>query len=231
MKIKNWIKKIDRCVLHKFCFFVLFAMVLIFAVGIDINFSMFQQTGAYIYSDLGKVPAKPVVMVLGAKVYVGDKMSSILLDRVQTALEIYQAGKAQKILLSGDHGTKTYDEVNTMKKYLLDHGVLAQDIFLDHAGFDTYDSFYRARDVFEVKSMIVVTQAFHLPRAVYIGNAMGIDTVGFVADKQRYQSEFMNNFRESFARVKAFFDVKFYALPKFLGPKIPITGDSHLSWD
>ncbi len=226
-KIKNWLKKID----HRFWFFVLFAMMLIFAVGIDINFSMFQQTGAYIYSDLGKVPAKPVVMVLGAKVYTDDKMSSILLDRVQTALEIYKAGKAQKILLSGDHGTKTYDEVNTMKDYLLDHGVLAQDIFLDHAGFDTYDSFYRARDVFEVKSMIVVTQAFHMSRAVYIGNSLGVDTVGFVADKQRYQSEFMNNFRESFARVKAFFDVKFHALPKFLGPKIPITGDSGPSWD
>ncbi|MCK4799462.1 YdcF family protein, partial [Candidatus Parcubacteria bacterium] len=126
---------------------------------------------------------------------------------------------------------KNYDEVNTAKDYLLDKGVKSEDIFLDHAGFDTYDSLYRAREIFEVSSVIVVTQNFHLPRAVYIGRKLDLEIYGFSADKHLYANVDYNESREIFSKVKAFFDVSFHAKPKFLGEKIPISGDSKKSWD
>ena len=119
--------------------------------------------------------AKPAdaIIILGAYVRPDGALSWILRDRLDTGLELYRAGLAPKILVSGDHGQKNYNEVQTMKDYLLDHDVPAQDIFMDHAGFDTYDSLYRARDIFQVKSAIIVTQNFHLPRALYIARRLG----------------------------------------------------------
>lgn len=216
---------------HKFRFGILMMLVIFFGVLIDINFSMIKETKEYIFAAVENVPSKTVALILGARVYSDERMSSILFDRVQTGLELYKSGRVKKLLLSGDHGTKNYDEVNTMKEYLLDKGVPAEDIFLDHAGFDTYDSFYRAKEIFGVYDVTVVTQAFHLPRAVYIGRALGMEVIGVVADKQKYLSEFTNNAREILARVKAFGVVHLNLRPKFLGQKIPITGDSKLSWD
>ncbi len=216
---------------HKFQFGILMMLVIFFGVLIDINFSMIKETKEYIFAAVENVPSKTVALILGARVYSDERMSSILFDRVQTGLELYKSGRVKKLLLSGDHGTKNYDEVNTMKEYLLDKGVPAEDIFLDHAGFDTYDSFYRAKEIFGVYDVTVVTQAFHLPRAVYIGRALGMEVIGVVADKQKYLSEFTNNAREILARVKAFGVVHLNLRPKFLGQKIPITGDSKLSWD
>jgi len=134
-------------------------------------------------------------------------------------------------LISGDHGTSEYDEVNTIKDYLIEHGIDGADIFTDHAGFDTYDSIYRAKDIFEVESMIIVTQEFHLPRAIYIANALNIENIGAVADKRDYRDKERNQMRESIARVKAFLNINLKAKPKFLGGKIPITGESSNSWD
>ena len=139
--------------------------------------------------------------------------------------------KVSKILVSGDHGTVEYDEVNTVKAYLLENGVQPENIFLDHAGFDTYDSIYRAKEIFEVESVVIVTQEFHLPRAVYIGNSLGIETHGYIADRQPYVAAIWNSFRESLARIKAFLNVTLNSKPKYLGEPIPITGDGTLSWD
>lgn len=202
-----------------------------FLVLTFIYFFVGQKAHDFIYSDIAKIPQKQVILVLGAKVKENGRMSDILKDRVLTALEIYRAKKASKILLSGDHGTEKYDEVNTMKDFLLKQNVPAQDIFLDHAGFDTYDSIYRARDVFEIESVIVVTQKFHLVRALYIARSLGLDAVGMTADRQKYLGMARNQLREIPARLKAFFNVVFQSEPKFLGEKIPITGDSRKSWD
>jgi SanA protein len=152
-------------------------------------------------------------------------------DRADVAVEVYKAGKAEKILISGDHGRNEYDEVNAARKYLLAKGVPAEDIFLDHAGFDTYDSLYRARDIFQIKTLIISTQNFHLPRAVYIARKMGIGAWGVSADKHLYGNEQYYEMREALARAKAWLDVLFQAEPKFLGEAIPITGDSRASWD
>lgn len=184
-----------------------------------------------IYSSVDEVPTKQVGLVLGALVHDDGRLSDMFADRVRTAIDLYQADKIQKILISGDHGRQAYDEVNAAKDYLIANGVLPQDIFLDHAGFDTFDSLYRAHDIFQVNQAIVISQDFHLPRALFLSAAVGVDPVGMVADKQHYPGVRGNYAREILANIKAMGDVIFRAKPKYGGDKIPISGDSQKSWD
>jgi len=190
-----------------------------------------EQSADYIFSDINKVPQAQTALILGARVFPDERMSSMLEDRSLTAFELYYKGKVKKILISGDHGEKGYDEVNTVKNWLLKKGVLAEDIFLDHAGFDTYDSLFRAKHIFQVESLIIITQNFHLPRAVYLGRNLDINAYGFVADKHFYRNIEYNEFREKIANIKGFFEIQFGSKPKYLGEPIPITGDSQKSWD
>jgi len=196
-----------------------------------VNFYVAQKAGGLIFDEMDQAPSVQTALVLGAKVYAGGRMSDMFHDRVETARLLYQGGKVKKILVSGDHGQTDYDEVNAAKKYLLENGVAEQDIFLDHAGFDTYDSLYRARDIFGVGSVIAVTQNFHLPRTVYIGRSLGLEVYGFSADLQPYRNMFKNQSREKLAVIKAWLNVLFKAKPKFLGEKIDINGDGRVSWD
>ena len=148
-----------------------------------------------------------------------------LAKRLDKALEIYNLGHTSKIIVSGDHGQENYDEVNVMRDYLIKRGVDKENIFMDHAGFSTYDSMYRARDVFEVKSVIVVTQQLHLRRALYIADSLGIDCVGVEADNANAVSTRMQSIREYPARVKAYLQcVILKSKPKFLGEPIPVSG-------
>lgn len=179
----------------------------------------------------GSVRPAQAIIVLGALVFPDGRVSDMVADRLETAYELYAAGKAGKILITGDHGQVEYDEVNTMRRFLEGKGVPSRDIFMDHAGFDTYDSMYRARDVFRVKSAIVVTQRFHLPRAVYIAGQMGLEAQGVVADKQVYRGAWYYDLRETAARIKAFGEVLAGRKPVFLGPVIPITGDGRETHD
>ncbi|HBU06542.1 MAG TPA: hypothetical protein DEB09_00485 [Candidatus Magasanikbacteria bacterium] len=218
--------------LSKIIILFLIGCVALFLFYASVNYYIVASTFQDEYAiDIDQVGQFQTALVLGAKVNNNGSLSAILGDRAKTALELYQNKKVQKILVSGDHGTTEYDEVNAMKKYFLDNGVLAEDIFLDHAGFDTYDSIYRARDIFQVESVIIVTQRFHLPRALYMAKNLGLNAKGFSADKQIYKGEARLEFRESLARIKAFFSILFNTKPKFLGEVIPITGDSRLSWD
>jgi SanA protein len=178
-----------------------------------------------------QAPKSEVAIVLGAKVFQNGHLSAILGDRVKTGIELYQQGKVKKLLMSGDHGQESYDEVNAMAKFAIDHGIPEEDVFMDHAGFSTYDSMYRASDVFEVKSAIIVTQEFHLPRAVYLAKAMGIEAVGVYADKQKYNNEGYLYRRELLARIKAVGELMLGGKPKYLGPVIPITGDGKVTRD
>lgn len=171
-------------------------------------------------------------LVLGALVWSDGQMSGIFQDRVDTAIDLYHGGKVEKILVSGDHGRKDYDEVNAAKQYLLEHGIPPEDIFLDHAGFDTYDSLYRARDVFEAQSLILVTQKFHLPRALYLAHGLGVPSCGVAADLHAYPGgATKRSLREIPADVKAWLDVTFHAKPTFLGDAIPLSGDGRNTWD
>ncbi|MBI4231885.1 YdcF family protein [Candidatus Peregrinibacteria bacterium] len=227
MNFKNYLKKLWQ---HKLLtVLILLSGILIFVSLINLYIS--KISAPYIFLGPNLLPKSQTALILGSRVYENGEMSDVLSDRTIKAIELYDLGKVEKILVSGDHGQQSYDEVNVVKNYLLEHGIPPEDIFLDHAGFDTYDSLYRAQAIFQIEKLIVVTQEFHLPRAVYIGNQLGIETYGYIADRQPYLAAKWNAFRESLARVKAFINLTFNSEPSYLGTPIPITGDGQLSWD
>lgn len=206
----------------KYCIaLVLIIIIFFFAVQIYIN----SYSEKFIVN-ADTAPVSDAVIVLGALVYNNGQPSPVLQDRLDYALELYNKGKAGKILVSGDHGTKEYDEVNAMKDYLLKKGVPREDIFMDHAGFDTYDSIYRAKHIFEVNTLLISTQRFHINRSLYIARKLGIEAYGYPSpDKDIYNMKTLN-IRESLAKIKAFFDTDiFKTKPKFEGDTIPIWSD------
>lgn len=180
-------------------------------------------TRAHIHNDVAGLSSAQAVLILGAGVYSNKTLTPILQDRVDTAISVYKQGLATKILVSGDNSKLSYNEVVPVHEYLVSAGIPASDIFLDYAGFDTYDSMYRARTIFQVESVIVVTQAFHLPRAVYIAQALGIKAQGI--ETQGTDGTSMNYLREVPADIKAFIDIAFKSKPTYEGEIIPITGD------
>lgn len=133
--------------------------------------------------------------------------------------------------MSGDNGSVNYDETGAMRDYLLDRGIPPRDIFTDYAGFDTFDSIYRAREIFEADDLILVSQEFHLPRALFLAKNLGIKAIGFSANLREYQNAKKMRLREIFANVKAVGNILFKSQPKFLGEKIPIEEDGRESWD
>ncbi|MEE0133782.1 MAG: ElyC/SanA/YdcF family protein [Treponema sp.] len=200
-----------------------------------INWYMITYTKDFIFHDLSQTPSRHCAMILGAKVYQSGAISHVVRDRAEAAMELYHQGLVEKVLISGDHGRASYDEVNAIKNYIkMMHHIPDQDLFMDHAGFSTYESMYRGRDVFLVEDVAIVSQSFHLPRAVYIARKLGLDAVGYEAKEiQPFTKETWLSWhlRESLARVKSFFLVAFDVLPTYLGKPIPITGDGRASWD
>ncbi|HET9593076.1 MAG TPA: ElyC/SanA/YdcF family protein [Solirubrobacterales bacterium] len=182
-------------------------------------------------SSIGEVPQAEVAIVPGALVQPNGKMSVMLADRVKDAARLWHAGKVQKILVSGDHGQWTYDEPDTMREALVRHGVTPRDVFEDHAGFNTWQTMERARSIFGVDHAVVVTQGFHMPRALFLADQAGIDATGLVSDLHRYgYQEKKSEVREVLSRVKAIYDVTLDT-PAMAGPKIPIaTADGRESW-
>lgn len=177
------------------------------------------------------VPKAEVAIVPGALVQPNGRMSAMLADRVRQAAALWHAGKVEKILVSGDHHSWAYDEPDTMRKALVRMGVPGRDVFEDHAGFDTWATMVRARNVFEVHDAVVVTQGFHMPRALYLADAAGIHATGLTADLHQwgYQGT-KSEVREIFSRVKAIADTTLDT-PAMGGRKIPIaTSDGRESW-
>lgn len=194
------------------------------------NILVIQIAKPHIVSTLDDLPSAQAAIVMGAQVKEDGTLSDALADRVEAGIALYRAGKVEKLLMSGDHGRISYDEVNKMRTYAIEMGVPPEDIFMDHAGFSTYDTMYRARDVFMVKSAIIVTQEYHLSRAVYTARALGLEAAGFPADNHILPG---NNYRrEILARVKSL--LQLYVTrpdPRFLGEPIPITGDGRATND
>ncbi|VYU06359.1 SanA protein [Clostridium paraputrificum] len=164
------------------------------------------------------------IIVLGAGVREDGTPSDILTDRLSTSLDILNMGVEGKLLLSGDHGREGYNEVGTMKDYILKNSdIKEKDIFLDHAGFSTYDSIYRAKDIFKVESALIVTNEYHLPRALYLAEKLGIDAYGYTSDKREYYYMDAYKKRERIAQLKDFLFVNVLKPePKFLGESIPV---------
>jgi len=171
------------------------------------------------------------VLVLGAKVMPGGAPSHMLEDRCRRAAALFEAGAAPVLLMSGDHGQVEYDEVTCMKQYAVDHGVPSGAVFMDHAGFSTYDSMYRARDVFQAKKIIIVTQRYHLFRALYIARRLGLEAYGVSCDYRPYATQMKNSLREAAARCKDFAMCLVRPKPKYLGSPIPLTLDGDVTND
>jgi len=213
-------------------FFIIIGVVIL--LTIIINIGIILSAKKYIYTDINDIPPCTVVMVLGARVH-GTRPSPVLEDRVKAGITLMENQKVGKILLSGDHGQKYYDEVNTMRQYVMAnaHSIQHEDIFMDHAGFSTWDSMYRARDVFEINDLIIVTQKFHISRAVIMARSLGMDAIGYSLSQEHFANNWQRSwhFREYFARIRAFFSIVFKPKPRFLGEIIPILGDGRASWD
>lgn len=189
------------------------------------------HSGGESTSVVAEVPRAEVAVVPGALVELDGDMSTMLAARVEQASRLWHADKVEKVLVSGDHGSWKYDEPDTMRKALIEDGVDPRDVFEDHAGFDTWATMVRAREIFEVRSAVVVTQGFHMPRALYLADAAGIEATGLTADLQEWGAQGRKSaVREVLSRVKAIADVNLDS-PALAGPKIPIaTSDGRESW-
>ncbi len=205
------------------------ALALVLLIGGANAYVLLDESGNS-SNDLARVPKAEVALVLGAFVESDGRMSQMLADRVQGAVALWRAGKVRRILVSGDHHTWAYDEPDTMRRALQAAGVPARDIFTDHDGLNTWASMVRARRVFGVQSAIVVTQGFHMPRALYLAARAGLSAHGYTTDLHGYGSQGqISDFREVLARVKAVYQGATGA-PVQLGPHIAITGDGRASW-
>lgn len=190
-------------------------------------FSTKKQIVTNDYSNLKDIDC---IVVLGAGVW-DDRPSHMLEDRLLTAIDLYNQGIAPKIIMSGDHGRVDYDEVNIMKEFAIEHGVPSEDIFMDHAGFSTYDSIYRAKEIFGADKIIIVTQEYHLYRALYIANKLEIEAYGVGADPRQYSGQLYRDFREFLARNKDFIKTIFKPEPTYLGETIPVSGNGDITND
>ena len=220
-------KKRLRRVLAALGILIIVGAVLLFGTDLYVKASAKDQ----ILSDPSAASGYDCILVLGCGVRTDGTPSPMLRDRLDCALALYRAGVSGKLLLSGDHGTKGYNEVGAMKRYMLEAGVPSEDLFMDHAGFSTYESIYRAKAVFQAENVLIVTQRYHLYRALYLANALGLRAQGAAAEGENYAGQTMRDLREILARAKDFFKAIFKPEPTYLGEAIPVWGSGNATDD
>lgn len=209
---------------------IIIAIIIIAILGI--NFYVVLSTKNRIISENyeSNLEKADCILILGAGIW-GDKPSPMLEDRLLQGIELYKQGFAPKIIMSGDHTREDYDEVNIMKNFAIEHGVPSEDIFMDHTGISTYDSMYRAKRIFGVNKMIVVTQKYHLYRALYVANSLDIDCYGIGADPRKYAGQIFREVREILARDKDFVKCIFKPASTYLGEAISLNGSGDITND
>ena len=202
------------------------------AIVLGINYYVVFKTKNNILTsdDVKKLENIDCILVLGAGV-IGDKPTHMLEDRLLEGISLYKNNVASKIIMSGDHGQVEYDEVNLMKKFAIDKGVDSKDIFMDHAGFSTYESLYRAKEIFRAQKIVIVTQEYHLYRAIYIAKSLGLDAYGVSSNPRLYAGQFIRDLREVIARDKDFIKCIFKPKPTYLGEIIPVNGNGDVTND
>ena len=212
--------------------YIIIFIIIIAIIILGINLYVILSTKKQIikeekYKELSDIDC---IIILGAGIVEG-KPSHMLEDRLLEGIKLYQNNISDKIIMSGDHGRKEYDEVNVMKNYAIQRGVPSENIFMDHAGFSTYESIYRARDIFKARKVVIVTQKYHLYRALYIANQLGIEAYGVWADPRQYIGKTYREMREILARNKDFIKCIFKPEPTYLGETIPVNGNGDITND
>lgn len=199
---------------------------IILTVALGMNFFVINKTKNKIISEAQAKELSDVdcVLVLGAGIW-GNSPSPMLEDRLLQGISLYKNNVSNKIIMSGDHGTKKYDEVNVMKQFAIERQVESEDIFMDHAGFSTYDSIYRAKEIFQAKKIIIVTQKYHIYRALYIAEKLGIEAYGVNSDPRKYAGQVVRDLREIIARDKDLIKCIIKPEPTYLGDTIPVSGN------
>lgn len=212
--------------------YTIIALVIIVIIVFVINFYVKLSTKNQIIEndDYSKLKDIDCILVLGAGVW-GDEPSPMLEDRLLEAISLYKNNVSSKIIMSGDHGREEYDEVNIMKKFAIEKGVPSENIFMDHAGFSSYESIYRAKEIFGANKIVIVTQKYHLYRALYIANSLKIEGYGVGADPRAYKGQAYRELREILARDKDFVKCIFKIKPTYLGDTIPVNGNGDVTND
>ena len=204
------------------------AVCAVLVFGID--FYVKQKAKPYILTPEEAGEGYDCVLVLGCGVW-GDTPSHMLEDRLLEGISLCQSGASKKLLMSGDHGRKGYDEVNVMKKFAVDRGISSEDVFMDHAGFSTYESMYRAKEIFKAEKILIVTQDYHLYRAIYAARALGLEAYGVASNPRSYGGQLYRDIREILARNKDFIYSIIKPEPTYLGEAIPVQGNGNLTND
>lgn len=169
------------------------------------------------------------ILVLGAGVYGNKYPSNMLRDRLAKSVELYRLGVSDRLLMTGDNSRVNYNEVKVMKDYAVQNGVPSAHVFQDHAGFSTYESMYRARDIFASDKIVIVTQRYHLYRAVFVARALGLDAYGVATEPTEYAGQIVREVREIIARPKDIVYCIFKPKPTFLGEVIPVAGNGDIT--
>lgn len=218
--------------IKKFVFVLLIVLLVLVLAVLGINGYIKNSTNNQIISveESSKLEDIDCIIILGAGIW-GDKPSPMLEDRLLQGIELYNNNVSTKIIMSGDHGREEYDEVNIMKEFAIEKGVPSENIFMDHAGFSTYESIYRAKEIFEADKIVIVTQKYHLYRALHIANSLGIEAYGVGADPRQYVGAMYREIREVLARNKDFVKCLFKPEPTYLGETIPVSGNGNATND
>jgi SanA protein len=187
------------------------------------NSTINKHTKNKIYSETNSIPENKVGLLLGTSKFLRNGNSNQYFEnRISATIQLYKAGKIKNIVISGDNSKKDYNEPEDMKKELIRRGIPEKQIYLDFAGFRTFDSVFRMKEIFGQDRFTIISQEFHNQRAVYIANALKLNAIGFNAKDVNAYNGFKTRIREKFARVKVFLDFVFGKKPKFLGDKIEI---------
>jgi len=220
-------KKLKKIIL---IFLIVIITVAIIVLGINAYVKGSTKNQIIRNNDYSNLQDIDCIVVLGAGVW-GENPSPMLEDRLLEGIKLYENNVAPKIIMTGDHGREEYDEVNVMKKFAMDKGVPSGDIFMDHAGFSTYESLYRAKEIFEAQKIVIVTQEYHLYRALHIANELGIEAYGAKLDPRQYVGATYREIREILARNKDFVQCIFKPEPTYLGEVIPVFGNGNVTND
>ena len=207
---------------------IVIAVIVLIVLGINLYVRLSTKKQIIKENEYANLSDIDCIIILGAGIW-GDKPSPMLEDRLLEGIKLYQNNVSDKIIMSGDNGKEEYNEVEIMKNYAKEKGIPSENIFMDHAGFSTYESIYRAKEIFEAKKVVIVTQKYHLYRALYVANQLGLEAYGVGADPRQYVGATYREIREILARDKDFVKCIFKLKPTYLGDTIPVSGNGDVT--